>query len=78
LPDPPINIIHRGVLEELEARSELHISVEEWDRMPGTSDWITSDTLQLSKADVIAAFRAKTLISAVYAEASARKAQHAR
>lgn len=73
LESPPVNIIHRGVYEEQEARVKAGLSVAEYDGLPGDPCWITEHTPQLSKAHVIAYARMSAHIQAVFAEAERRK-----
>lgn len=73
LPKPPIDIIHRGVFEELEARTIAGLSQAEYDSLPGTPDWLVDSGPTISKSHVVAYARLKRRIEAVYMDAQQRQ-----
>lgn len=68
-----MNVVHRGVYEEQDARVKAGLSVAEYDSLPGDPQWIAEDTPQISKAHVIAYARMSARITAVFMEAERRK-----
>lgn len=68
-----MNVVHRGVYEEQDARVKAGLSITEYDSLVGDPVWITEDTPQVSKAHVIAYARMSGRIQAVFAEAERRK-----
>ena len=55
-------------MEEQLARADLGLSLEEYNSLPGTREWIEEGGPLLSKSDVIAIFRLKNLTEAVQFE----------
>lgn len=75
LETPPIDIIHRGAFEELEARTIAGLSQAEYDSLPGTPDWLTDNGPTISKSHVVAYARLKRRIEAVYMDATQKQSK---
>lgn len=70
---PPVHITHDLMYEEIQARVGAGLSQTEYDALPGTPEWITEGSPQISKCHIIAYDRLRTRIDLVFAEASSKK-----
>ena len=72
LPKASVAIRYSIEFEEQEARIFAGMSLQEFNRMPGTPEWC-DDMNPLSKADVVVLYRMHGLIGAVQEHAAATK-----